>query len=201
MGSVLYNIITMNKISTIFLALAMLVCVSAKAQFKQDFHKVEYMLKVEAGYLPFMTNIGHAGDNGYYNEDLRHAAGLNVINGVCISQDFFLGFGVGYNYVARPNDIAGGWHSGLAFADFDYRPIDDEWAPMLMARLGASYMMADNSYGNTLTSYAEVGIGFNWYFNYVYRNMERNYKSVYVTLGLAYMQQATFLPIRVGVRF
>lgn len=190
----------MKKITFLLVTLLMLT-LTGRAQYKQDFHKVEYMLKVDAGYLPFMTNYGEAGDNGYYNEDMRHAAGVNVVNGACISQDFFLGVGLGYQYMARPDNMKEGWHGALAFVDIDYRPLEEEWAPMMMGRVGANYTMSDGAYGNTLTPYAELAIGVNWYYNYVYSNMERNYKSLYVTLGVAIMQQTTFLPVRIGWRF
>ncbi|MBQ2508448.1 MAG: hypothetical protein II532_01605 [Bacteroidales bacterium] len=191
----------MNKISSILLTAALLFSLAAQAQFKQDFHKVEYMLKVEGGYMPFMTNAGHAGNFGYYNDDLRHVSTFSIINGVCVSQDFFVGLGLAYNYMARPDNFADGWHGGMAYVDFDYRPLEEEWAPMFYARAGGSYLMGEQGYGNTLTGYAELGLGLNWYFNYVYSNMERNYKSIYLTIGFAYMQQATYLPIRLGVRF
>lgn len=191
----------MNKISTLFLTLALAISMVAQAQFKQDYHKVEYMLKAEAGYMPFMTNVGHAGNYGYYNDDLRHVGTFSIINGACISQDFFLGIGLAYSYMARPSDYTNGWHGALAFVDFDYRPLEEEWAPMFYGRAGGSYLMGEQGYGNTLTGYAEIGLGLNWYFNYVYSNMERNYKSIYLTLGFGYMQQASYLPIRLGIRF
>jgi hypothetical protein len=33
------------------------------------------------------------------------------------------------------------------------------------------------------------------------RNMERNWHSFYLTVGVAYMQQAIFLPVRIGWRW
>jgi len=173
----------------------------AIAQFSQDKSDFEYMFKGELGYMPFVSNVGEEGANGYYIDDLRHIAGVNIINGVNIKQDFFAGIGLGYGYVARPQDIASGWHSAMAFVDLDYRPLDVEFSPMVGAKLGANYMMADTPYGNTLTPYVEVSAGLNWFYRYQYRNMERNYLSVYLELGFAYTQQSTFLPIRIGVRF
>lgn len=164
------------------------------------------MFKADLGYMPFVMNLGDKGVNGYYIGDLQHAASVNIINGVCIKQDFFVGLGLGYNMVIAPSDIANfnfanGWHCPMAYIDFDYRPLDVEWSPMVGAKAGASYLMADSPYGNTLTPYIEISTGLNWFFRYEYRNMERNYLSVYLELAFAYTQQTCFLPIRVGFRF
>ena len=190
----------MKRISFALVLLAMALTFSAKAQYRQDHASVEYMFKADLGYMPFISNLGKAGDNGYYNDDLRHMVNVNVINGINIRQDFFLGLGLGYGYVLRPSDIGGGWHSAMGYANFDYRPIDAEWAPMAGLKLGAHYMMSDSPYGNTLTPYIEVSGGINWFFSYAVRNMERNYKSLYFELGFAYTQQTLFIPFRIGIR-
>lgn len=200
-----YKKMNMNKIKTLFLLAAVAVSFSATAQFRQDRSDYEYMFKAEVGYMPFVMNLGDAGDYGYYISNLQHAAGASVINGVNIKQDFFVGLGLGYNYVAVPKEIVdgnlNGWHCPMAFIDFDYRPLDVEWAPMVGAKAGASYLMADSPYGNTLTPYIELSAGLNWFFRYEYRNMERNYLSLFAELAFAYTQQATFVPVRIGVRF
>jgi len=183
-----------------FLLLALLPCF-AKAQFSQDGSDFEYMFKAEVGYWPFISNLGEEGSYGYYISDLRHVANVNVINGVNIKQDFFVGLGLGYGMVSVPSDFLNGWHSAMVFVDFDYRPLDVEFSPMVGAKAGVNYMMADTPYGNTLTPYAEVSTGLNWFFNYRYRNMERNYRSLFVEVAVAYMQQSVLLPIRLGVRF
>ena len=182
------------------------VSLNAAAQFRQDRSDVEYMFKAEIGYMPYVMNLGDAGAYGYYISDLQHAAGLSVINGVNIKQDFFVGLGLGYNMVIAPSDIANldfgkGWHCPMAFIDFDYRPLDVEWSPMVGAKAGASYLMADSPHGNTLKPYLEVSTGLNWFFRYEYRNMERNYLSLYLEVAFAYTQQTTFVPVRFGVRF
>ena len=191
----------MRKINIVFVVVAVLLSLHASAQFSQDKSNYEYMFKAEAGYMPFVSNIGKAGDNGYYIDDQRHVANINVINGVNLYQEFFVGLGVGAGYVAQPKDLANGWLSALVFIDMDYRPLDVEFSPMVGARLGASYLMADTPYGNTLQPYAELLTGLNWFYRYRYRNMERNYRSVFVELGVAYTQQTIFLPVRVGIRF
>lgn len=196
----------MNRIKILLALLAVAVSLPATAQFRQDRSDYEYMFKADLGYMPFVMNLGDKGVNGYYISDLQHAASVNIINGVCIKQDFFVGLGLGYNMVIAPSDIANfnfanGWHCPMAHIDFDYRPLDVEWSPMVGAKAGASYLMADSPYGNTLTPYIEISTGLNWFFRYEYRNMERNYLSVYLELAFAYTQQTCFLPIRVGFRF
>ena len=191
----------MNKGKFLLALLATIIVMPAMAQFTQDKPKAEYMFKADVGYMPYISNLGHAGDYGYYISDLRHITNVNVINGVNLRQDFFVGLGFGYGYVSTPSNMSDGWHSAMAFLDLDYRPIDVEWAPMVGARLGAHYMMSNTPYENTLTPYVEISAGVNWFFNYVYRNMERNYMSVYLELAAAYTQQTVFLPIRLGVRF
>lgn len=196
----------MKYLKFFFLLSFVLVAATTQAQFRQDRHDVEYMFKGEVGYMPFISNLGVESKLGYINNDLRHGVGLNIINGVCIKQDFFLGLGLGYNLIAKPTDISSfnigeGWHCPMAFLDFDYRPLDEEWAPMFGARFGATYLMADNAYGNTLKPYVEISTGVNWFFRHEVRNMERNYMSIFLELAVAYTQQTVFLPIRFGFRF
>ena len=191
----------MNKLKPLLLFAVLLLAGNANAQFTQDGSDFEYMFKGELGYMPFVSNLGSEGDYGYYISDMRHMANVNIINGVNIRQDFFVGLGLGYGYVAKPDDLASGWHSAMAFIDLDYRPLDVEWAPMVGAKLGGHYMMADSPYGNTFAPYVELSTGLNWFFRYEYRNMERNYLSVYVELAFVYTQQTTFIPIRLGFRF
>lgn len=195
------------RIIRFFLAVSfILTAVSTQAQFRQDRHDVEYMFKADLGYMPFISNLGKESDLGYIINDLRHGVGLNIINGVNIKQDFFVGIGLGYSFIAKPEDITGfnisnGWHCPMGFFDFDFRPLDSEWAPMFGARLGASYLMTDGPYDNSLKPYVEVSAGVNWFYRHVVRNMERNYLSLYLELAFAYTQQTCFLPVRFGVRF
>lgn len=196
----------MKRIKILLALMAVAVTMPATAQFRQDRSDYEYMFKAEVGYMPFMMNLGEEGAYGYYISDLQHAVGVNIINGVNIKQDFFVGLGLGYNMVIAPSDIvkanfANGWHCPMGFIDFDYRPLDVEWSPMVGAKAGVSYLMADSPYGNTIDPYIELSTGLNWFFRYEYRNMERNYLSLYVELAFAYTQQTCFVPIRLGFRF
>lgn len=195
----------MKKIFSLIVLAVFAFSMPLHAQFRQDHSKVEYMFKAEMGYLPFVMNLGSEGEFGYLITDLKHAVNANVINGINIRQDFFVGLGLGYNLVAKPSDmaafdIASGWHCPMAFLDFDYRPLNEEWAPMFEAKFGASYLMADSPYGNTLKPYIEIATGVNWFFRHVVRNMERNYKSIYLSVAFAYTQQTCFVPIRIGIR-
>lgn len=191
---------------TILMLMAVIALMPVYGQFRQDRSEVEYMFKGELGYMPFVMNFGKEGPSGYYIDNLQHAVGANIINGVNIRQDFFVGIGLGYSFVALPSDMkdfnfGAGMHCPMAFVDLDYRPLDVEWAPMVGLRGGASYLMSNGAYGNTLSPYFELSTGLNWFFRYEYRNMERNYLSVYAEVAFAYMQQACFVPVRIGIRF
>jgi hypothetical protein len=195
----------MRKISIILVAFFILVSVSAKAQYDQNRSGWERMFKVDLGYAPFVTNPNDKENDGYYLNNLQHFGGVNVMGGLCLNQDFFAGLGAGFNYYFVPNELGkdmGNDRMGFqVYGDFDYRSLQDEFSPMVYAKAGASYMMSDGTFGNTLTPMLEVGLGCNWYFSHAVVNMERNYKSLYLTVGFAYMQQTFFLPICLGIRF
>lgn len=201
------NRFAMRKIRICFVALLLLASVSANAQYNQNRSGVEPMFKADLSYAPYMTNPNDKKLDGYYLNNLQHFGGVNVMGGVCLSQDFFLGLGAGFNYYFVPDELLrsqGNESMGFQlYGDFDYRTLDAEFSPMVYAKAGASYMIAGNNsvYGNTLTPMLEAGLGVNWYYSHVVRNMERNYKSLYLTVGFAYMQQAFFLPVRLGLRF
>lgn len=195
----------MNKIKLFVLLVLATFVSTAQAQYSQARPECEYMFKAELGYMPFVSNLGHAGAEGYYLDNLQHMLNVNVINGINIDQDYFLGFGVGYANAFVPSQLSdnllGGKHCVMGFADFDYRPLSMEWAPMFYGRAGANYMLnSDGPYGNTLTPYIELGLGMNWFFDFRMVNMERNYRSLYLSIGFAYTQQTTFIPVRLGIR-
>lgn len=185
---------------------------SAMAQYSQDRPKVEYMFKVEAGYL---HNIGNWGTpatpatttdvegTGYNLNAYEEGMGLNVINGVNISQDFFLGGGLGYSFCApmRPARFDRSSHMAVAFVDMDFRPVGDIWAPMVGARVGGSFLMNPNNYGNTVSPYLEVYGGVNWFYDHALQQMDRNYHSLFVEVGVVMVQQTWFIPLRVGWRW
>lgn len=204
----------MRNVKIVLLMVMLVAASSAMAQFKQDKPKVEYMLKVEAGYLHNMGNYGQQKvvsdgstnpefSNGYNLRDNEEAFGLNVINGINISQDFFLGFGLGYNYclpLYQGNKGVSASHMAQGFIDMDYRPINATFAPMVGARLGGSFLMNNNNYGNTITEYVELYAGLNWFYDHAYQQMDRNYHSLYIEAGVVLVQQTVFIPIRIGWR-
>jgi len=88
-----------------------------------------------------------------------------------------------------------------AIMGLDYQPTSIKFAPLLGARLGGSMLFADDM---LFTPMAEFYGGLNWYYWYHLhgmRNMSRNWHSFYATIGIAYMQQTVFLPIRLGWRW
>lgn len=204
----------MKNIKIVLLIVMLAAASSATAQFKQEKPNVEYMLKVEAGYLHNVGNYGKQKElsdgstnptdpNGYNLRDHEEAFGLNVINGINISQDFFLGLGLGYNYcqpLYQGNKGLTPSHMAQVFVDMDYRPIDATFAPMVGARVGGSMLMNDNNYGTTMSEYLEVYAGLNWFYDHAYQQMDRNYHSVYIEAGVVLVQQTVFIPIRIGWR-
>lgn len=191
----------------------LLMATTVSAQYTQNNPKVEYMLKIEAGYLHNVGNWGTpkndnvASNNntkecGYYLNAWEEGFGLNVINGINISQDFFLGFGVGGNLCApmRPVHFDRSSIMAQGFLDMDFRPVGDTWAPMIGLRLGGSMLINSNNYGTTMSPYLEVTGGLNWFYDHSLQQMSRNYHSLYVETGILFVQQTVFIPIRVGWR-
>lgn len=208
----------MNTYKALAIALLTALTLPAAAQYSQLGKKNEFMMKVEAGYLPFMGNVGEAGKYGYYLNKCHHGADVNIMAGMNISQDWFLGGGAGFVYFFSDQDeMAESVMGANVFVDFDFRPIwkaimgldyqptSIKWAPEVGARLGGSLLLGNNAtYGTTITPLAEVYGGLNWYYWYHIhgmRNMARNWHSFYLTLGVAYLQQTVFLPIRIGWRW
>ncbi|MBQ9639765.1 MAG: hypothetical protein IJV22_09465 [Bacteroidales bacterium] len=177
-----------------------------RAQFSQDRPKAEYMFKADLGYMVFNSNVGEDKTSEFTIPDQRHIPMVSVMNGVCLNQDFFVGVGLGYGYAvpshAMKENLSNGWHTLAAFVDADYRPLDRAWSPMAYAKLGATFMPeVENVRNATLSALGEIGLGLNWYYDYRYVNMERNYRSLYFEVGFAYTQMASFFTARLGVRF
>ena len=207
----------MNRIKIIIAVVLTALTLNATAQYSQLGKKNEFMLKMELGYAPFMGNMGQAGDHGYYLSKFHNAAGLNIMAGVNISQDWFVGAGAGFNYF---HNLQQGLAEPLMGANFfldvdfrpiwkavmglDYQPTTIKWAPLVGLRAGGSMLMGQpepDGYGTTMTPLAEFYGGINWYYLHGLHNMEHNWHSFYATIGVAYMQQTVFLPIRVGWRW
>ena len=204
----------MKKINAVILIVMMMAAGTARAQYTQDKPNVEFMFKVEAGYMHYVGNYGsptkeEANPNikvpgtGYNLNNAEEGMGLNVMAGVNISQDFFLGGGLGYTLCARlsPMQFDRSSNMAVAFIDMDYRPVGDTWAPMVGARLGGSFLMNPNNYGNTIAPLAEVYGGLNWFYDHALQQMDRNYHSLFVETGVQFTQGTVCVPIRVGWRW
>ena len=206
----------MMKIKTLIFAVLVGVSLTSTAQYSQLGMKNEFMLKVEGGYGFFMGNVGEVDKKtGRYNLDKFYSmANANVMAGVNISQDWFLGGGAGFCYFPSRNQKNFESLMGAnVFIDMDFRPIwkavmgldyqptSIKFAPMIGVRAGGSMLLAKNM---LFTPLAEVYGGLNWYYWYHIhgmRNMTRNWHSFYATIGVAYMQQTVFLPVRLGWRW
>ena len=203
----------MKNTRTLLLAILLMASYAASAQYTQQRPNTEFMFKVEAGYLHSVGNYGkpeiEAVDpadtpSGYRLNLHEEAAGLNVMAGANISQDFFLGGGLGYAYCIpffKGNVDYTPSHMAHLFVDMDYRPVGDTWAPMVGARLGGSFLMNPNNYGNTIAPLAEVYGGLNWFYDHALQQMDRNYHSLFVETGVQFTQGSVFIPIRVGWRW
>lgn len=207
----------MNKIKTILLVALVGLSSMAAAQYSQLGSNSEFMFKVEAGYAPFMGNLGKAGEHGYYLDRYHHAANINLMAGANISQDWFVGGGAGFCYYHNfTQELANPMMGANVFVDFDFRPIwtasmgldyqpsTIKWAPVLGGRVGGSVLLGPDApagYGMTVTPMVEFYSGLNWYYLHGLRNMGHNWHSFYATIGIAYMQQTLFLPIRIGWRW
>ena len=203
----------MKNIRTVLLVVMLLGCQTAMAQYTQDKPNVEFMFKVEAGYLHFVGNYGKPEIEGTDPYDIpsgyrlnlhEEAAGLNLMAGANISQDFFLGGGLGYAYcypLFKGNMDYTASHMAHLFVDMDYRPVGDIWAPMVGARVGGSFLMNPGNYGNTISPYLEVYTGLNWFYDHALQQMDRNYHSLFVEVGIVLEQQSVFFPLRIGWRW
>ena len=146
----------MSRIKAIIAAALVALSFNATAQFSQLGASNQFMLKAEIGYAPFMGNYGKLGNEGYNLSYYQNAAGLNVMAGINISQDWFLGGGVGANYYHNfAQKEAKSLFGANVFVDFDFRPIwkavmgvdyqptTIKWAPLMGARVGGSLLFAD----------------------------------------------------------
>ena len=202
----------MKNVKTVLLIVMLTAAASASAQYSQDKPKSEFMLKAELGYLYHVGNYGtpereaaFPGDvpSGYRLDHNEEAAGFNIMAGANLSQDFFLGAGVGYGYcypIYKGNMGYTSSHLINAFIDMDFRPVGDIWAPMVGARVGGSFLLNSGNYGPTISHYLEVYTGLNWFYDHALQQMDRNYHSLFVEVGVACTQQTVFIPIRVGWR-
>lgn len=201
----------MNRIRLILTTAAMLWVASGEAQPSQLEANSEFMFKLELGYSPFVGNTGTADEEGYALQHQESAAGIDAVAGVNLYQDWFVGGGVGgqlfHNLTQHGVETKMG---ATVFADADYRPwrqspsllekstVAIMFAPLVGVRAGASALMGEEM---KLSPMAEVYGGISWYYARGLRNTTPHRHSVYATLGVAYMQQTVFLPVRIGWRW
>lgn len=197
------------------IAIALLILpLTAAAQFSQLDGTNGFMLKLEAGYMPYLTNVGTADEFDFTIDSYHNATDLNILLGANISQDWFVGGGVGFMYLLPVGmKTAESFMGANVFADVDFRPIwkgvmglDYQpmtiiWAPEIGARLGGSILFNHPHYDTPFSPMFEVYAGINWYYAHGLRNMALNWHSFYATVGLAYMHQAFMAPIRIGWRW
>lgn len=204
-----------NRFRILLVAVLASFTFQATAQYTQLGPKNEFMLKAEANYFFFMGNTGEPGENGFVLPHYENAVGANIMAGLNISQDWFLGGGVGVNYFHNFVQPLSDPMLGInIFVDFDFRPIwkalmgidyqpsSINWAPIIGGRAGGNILLADEM---SFTPMAEIYGGVNWYYAQQFargmRNKTRLWHSFYATLGVAYMQQTILLPIRLGWRW
>lgn len=204
----------MNRIKVILAVVLTALTLNATAQYSQLGNPNEFMLKIEMGYEPYMGNVGTAGEHGFNISKFHNAANVNVMAGVNISQDWFIGGGAGFAYYHNTRQgVITPMMGANIFADIDFRPIWQgmmgldyqpatiKWAPLVGARLGGSIIFNHPDYGSPFSPLAELYGGINWYYMHGLRNMQHNWHSFYATIGVAYLQQTVFLPVRIGWRW
>lgn len=204
----------MNKIKVLMAVVLAALTLNATAQYSQLGKKNQFMLKMELGYAPFAGNVGEAGEHGFNITKYHNAALASVMAGANISQDWFVGAGAGFNYFHNTKQgIVTPMMGANLFVDVDFRPLWQglmgldyqpatiKWAPMVGVRAGMSMILDHPYYGSPVTPLAELYGGVNWYYMHGLRNMEHNWHSFYATVGVAYMQQTVFMPVRIGWRW
>ncbi len=206
----------MTRIKTLLLVALAALALNASAQYTQLGKKNEFMLKIEGGYAPFVGHIGEADNYGYPLPKSYHGADIDVMAGINISQDWFLGGGAGFGYYFSNHDDTPSMMGAKVFADMDFRPIwksvmgkdyqpkSIKWAPEVGVRLGGSILLDHPVEGTLFSPLAELYGGVNWYYWYHFngmRNMTRNWSSFYLTAGVAYLHKTVFFPIRIGWRW
>ncbi len=203
------------KITKILMAVVLTaLTTSAAAQYSQSEKSSQFMLKLELGYAPFMTNVGQAGEHGFNIFKFHNAAGLNAMAGANLSQDWFIGGGLGFNYYHSTHLANVQPMMGVnLFADVDFRPLWQglmgldyqpatiKWAPMAGLRVGVSMLLDQPDYGSPITPLIEAYGGVNWFYQHGLRNMGHNWHALYATFGVAYLQQTVYLPLRIGWRW
>jgi len=196
----------MNRFRMPIVVALMVLPLAAVAQYSQLEPNSVFMLKVEASVSPFVNTVGGPGADGYLFPNHENGAGLNVIAGANIKEEWFLGGGVGANVYGGGGLPASEMKmSAAVFADADFRP---SWlgagqkaaafVPLVGGRVGASVLLADEM---VITPLVEGNAGINWCYAHSMRGTSHKWQSIYATVGIAYMLKTVFVPIRIGWRW
>lgn len=154
-----------------------------------SYGQIKYAGKVETGFLTYLTNTitvdADFGWKGYHLDDSQNGIDFNIINGISIKKDFFIGVGLGYlNFQ--------GIHGYSVFSDFEYCYSKPKVSPLTNLKIG--YNRIYNQYeGGTIGVPVEIGFGINYKYNEKIRISAQS--------GFLITQQSFLIPIRVGVRF
>ena len=181
------------------------------AQYSQLEPNTTFMFKVELGYAPFIGNTGALDNDGFALAHQQNVAEVDLVAGANLAQDWFVGGGVGgqlYHSTTQQEEASMMGATVFANAEYrparhavgatDYKPVAMSFAPLAGARAGVSLLMAEEM---GFTPMAEVYGGISWYYTQGLHNSTHNRHSLFATLGVAYMQGAVFLPMRLGWRW
>ncbi|MFD2035076.1 hypothetical protein ACFSKL_09755 [Belliella marina] len=155
--------------------------------------QAKYSLNIEAGHLQFRNTLfdvdpgpnwkGHdlSGRNGYE---------LSVINGIILREKLNVGLGISYNGFYAASSPT--YHGIAAFFNLEYANYMKKVSPLINLKLGNGHLW--NQYENGARNfYGEITAG---------PMIKLSPKvQLYAKTGIMIQQQASLIPIRVGVRF
>lgn len=174
----------MKKLSLLLLFITS-ICFTSYSQFR-------YSGKVETGFLKYryqlvQYDLDPGSDwNGYYLDDEQDGIDLNLINGVSFFKKRLLtGVGIGYQNFEGINGLT-------IFGDLEYLPLKSKFTPLVNIKIGYDHIW--NQYeGGTGTAFGEFGAGVNY--------MLTEKLNIYLKSGILLTQQASLIPIRIGLGF
>lgn len=144
--------------------------------------------KIEAGYLNYRNHTVRVdpGTNwkGYYLSS--SGVSLNLISGLSLTrQRVFAGIGLGYTNFK-------GVSGATVFSNLEYLSFHTKLTPILNIELGYSHLWNQYS-GGTGTAIVGAQIGLNY-------RITKN-TSAYIQAGTLVTQQASLIPLTLGLRF
>jgi hypothetical protein len=157
------------------------------------FGQVKYSLNLEAGHLQFRNTIVDVdpGPNWQgHSLDERNGYELSLINGIIFREKFNLGLGVSYNGFYTPSFPT--YHGLAGFLNFEYANYQKKLSPLINLKLGSGHLWNQYDKG-TRNFYGEISAG---------PMIRLSPKAqLYVKTGFMIQQQASIIPVRIGVRF